>query len=138
MFGLVPDISSLDSRAKHGNDRGEEKNTGMTRKVLVMFRLDPGIFLMDCQINFGNDNIIFLRQKSNLQPRFPHTKKGFVRSSPNKPGVHTFFFNSGNSRLSSNFPKYAFQTSAVFSHKNVSVSIQSPFSETNTAFCSAR
>ena len=43
----------------HGNDRGEEKNTGMTRKVLVMFRLDPGIFLMDCQINFGNDNIIF-------------------------------------------------------------------------------
>ena len=24
-----------------------------------MFRLDPGIFLMDCQINFGNDNIIF-------------------------------------------------------------------------------
>lgn len=43
----------------HGNDGGEEKNTGMTRKVLVMFRLDPGIFLMDCQINFGNDNIIF-------------------------------------------------------------------------------
>ncbi len=24
--------SLLDSRAKHGNDRGEEKNTGMTRK----------------------------------------------------------------------------------------------------------
>lgn len=47
------------SPVKPRNDRGEEKNTGMTRKVLVMFRLDPGIFLMDCQINFGNDNIIF-------------------------------------------------------------------------------
>lgn len=25
-----------------------------------MFRLDPGIFLMDCRIKSGNDNIIFL------------------------------------------------------------------------------
>jgi hypothetical protein len=30
MFGLDPNISFTDSRAKHGNDRGEEKNTEMT------------------------------------------------------------------------------------------------------------
>lgn len=62
----------------HGNDRGEEKNTGMTRKVLVMFRLDPGIFLMDCQINFGNDNIVFfLCLTFNIVAFFAENKAGF-------------------------------------------------------------
>nr|DAX72164.1 MAG TPA: hypothetical protein [Caudoviricetes sp.] len=40
--------TSIVSPVKPGNDRGKKKCTGMTRKVLVMFRLDPGIFLMDC------------------------------------------------------------------------------------------
>jgi len=33
MFGLEPDISFTDSRAKHGNDRGEEKSPTMTKKI---------------------------------------------------------------------------------------------------------
>ena len=67
-----------EERKVHGNDRGEEKNTGMTRKVLVMFRLDPGIFLMDCQINFGNDNIIFLCLICYIVAFFAENKSGSI------------------------------------------------------------
>lgn len=43
-----------------------------------MFRLDPGIFLMDCQINFGNDNIVFfLCLTFNIVAFFAENKAGF-------------------------------------------------------------
>ncbi len=43
-----------------------------------MFRLDPGIFLMDCQINFGNDNIIFLCLTCYIVAFFAENKSGSI------------------------------------------------------------
>ena len=43
MFGLEPYIFFMDCRIKSGNDRGEEKNTGMTGKnksmAMILFFL---------------------------------------------------------------------------------------------------
>ena len=57
MLGFNPGISFTDSRAKHGNDRGKQKCTGMTVFFFCHPRASvarPGD-LLDSPVKPGND-----------------------------------------------------------------------------------